>query len=105
MNRSSISPQAKSKAKLSKAPSAGLVDFLNNNYGGKVPVAAITAASKCFGKGRAIRKEDRTIKRLSGGSNDIATSSLSEFINTEKHEKGKGLSEDAVKRIFQSFAN
>ena len=105
MNRSSVSPQAKSKAKLSKAPSAGLVNFLNTNYGGKVPVAAITAASKCFGKGRPIKKEDRTIKRLSGGSNDIATSNLNDFLNTEKHEKGKGLSEDAVKRIFQSFAN
>ena len=56
MNRSSVS-QPKSKGKsLSKAPSAGLIDFLNKNYGGKIPVAAITASSKYFGKNRLIKK-------------------------------------------------
>lgn len=106
MNRSSVSPQAKSKAKpLGKVPSAGLSEFLKASYNDKVPVAAITAATKIFGKNRPLKKEDRTIKRLSTNTSDIATSTLTEFLSKETYEKGKPLSEDAVKRIFQNFAN
>jgi hypothetical protein len=106
MNRSSISPQAKSKGKqLTKAPSAGLSDFLKTNYNNKVPVAAITAATKLFGKNRPLKKEDKTIKRLSSNTSDIPASALTEFLSAENYEKGKPLSEDAVKRIFQSCAN
>jgi hypothetical protein len=106
MNRSSISPQAKSKAKQpTKAPSAGLSDFLKANYSAKVPVAALTAATKLYGKNRPLRKEDRTVKRLSSNTADIPASTLSEFLGSEGHEKGKALSEDGVKRVFQSFAN
>jgi hypothetical protein len=83
MNRSSVSPQAKSKTKpVNRVPSAGLVNYLNNNYGGKVPVAAITAATKYFAKNRPLKKEDRTLKRLSANSNEIPTSALNEFLNT-----------------------
>lgn len=106
MNRSSISPQAKSKAKQQvKAPSAGLTEFLKTNYNGKVPVAAITAATKLFGKNRPLKKEDRTLKRLSTNSSEIPQATLSEFLSSESYEKGKPLSEEAVKRIFQNFAN
>lgn len=56
MNRSSVS-QPKSKGKsLTKGPSPALTEFLNKNYGGKIPVAAITASTKYFGKGRPLRK-------------------------------------------------
>lgn len=103
MNRSSVS---KSKAKqLNKAPSAGLIDFINASYKGKVPVAAITAATKYFGKNRPLKKDDRVITRLSNNSSEIATNALTDFLSTETHEKGKPLSQDAVKRIFQGFAN
>jgi len=106
MNRSSLSPQAKSKPKQqNKAPSAGLTDFLNAKYHGKVPVAALTAATKLYGKNRPLKKDDKTVKRLSTNGSDIPAASLTEFLNTETHEKGKPLSEDAVKRIFQNFAN
>lgn len=106
MNRSSISPQAKSKPKqLAKTPSAGLLDFINANYNGRVPVAAITAATKYYGKNRPLKKEDRVISRLSNHSSEISTNTLNQFLSTETHEKGKPLSEDAIKRIFQGFAN
>ncbi len=100
MNRSSISPQAKSKPKLDKVPSPALVEFINVNYSGKVPVAAITAATKYFGRNRPLKKEDRAISRLSNRSSEISTTVLNQFLNTETHEKGKTLSEDALKRIF-----
>lgn len=106
MNRSSISPQPKSKNKqLNKTPSAGLLDFINANYNGRVPVAAITAASKYFGKNRPLKKDDRIVNRLSNNSTEIPTTALGQFLSTETHEKGKPLSEDAVKRIFHSYAN
>jgi hypothetical protein len=86
MNRSSVSPQAKSKAKqLNKAPSAGLIEYLKSNYNGKVPVDAITAASKYFGKSRPLKKDDRTIRRLSSDSAEITTAALTEFLSAETH--------------------
>jgi hypothetical protein len=105
MNRTSVSPQPKSKAKPQKGPSAALTDFLKAKYDGKVPVAALTAASKLYGKGRPLKKEDRTLKRLSTNTSEIAVGTLSEFLSTNPHEKGKGLSEEAVRRVFGSFAN
>jgi hypothetical protein len=106
MNRSSLSPQAKSKPKQqNKGPSAGLTEFLNAKYNGKVPVAALTAATKLYGRHRPLKKEDRTLRRLSTNGSDVTAASLTEFLSTETHEKGKALPEDAVKRIFQNFAN
>jgi hypothetical protein len=83
MNRGSLSPQAKSKAKqLNKAPSAGLIDFLTTHYKNKVPVAAITAASKHFGRNRPLKKEDKAIKRISANSSDVPSSALTQFLST-----------------------
>ena len=105
MSRTSVSPQPKSKAKPQpKGPSAGLTDFLKAKYDGKVPVAALTAASKLYAKGRPLRKDDRTLKRLSSNSSEVSLSTLSEFLYTETHEKGKGLSEEAVRRVFGGWA-
>lgn len=56
MNRSSVS-QSKSKGKtLNKVPSASLIEFINKSYGNSIPVAAITASSKYFGKNRPLKK-------------------------------------------------
>lgn len=82
MNRSSVSPQAKSKAKQQgKVPSAGLTEFLKANFNGKVPVAAVTAATKFYGKNRPLKREDRTIQRLSSSTSEISASALTEFLN------------------------
>lgn len=67
MKKASVSPQPKAKSKsLTKVASVGLLDFLKEKYPQKVPVAALTAATKYFGKGKILRKDDRTIKRLAG---------------------------------------
>ena len=57
MKKSTISPPAKGKSKsLTKTASTGLVDFLNNQFPKQVPTAAITAATKYFGKGKTLQK-------------------------------------------------
>lgn len=67
MKKASVSPQPKGKSKsLSKSASVGLVTFLNEKYPKKIPIAAITAATKVFGKGKPLKKDDRIIKRLAG---------------------------------------
>ncbi len=69
MKKSTISPQPKAKSKsLTKVASVGLLTFLNEKYPQKVPVAALTAATKYFSKGKVLRKDDRIIKRLAGES-------------------------------------
>jgi len=57
MKKSIISPPAKGKSKsLTKVASAGLIDFLNKQLPTQIPIAAITAATKYFGKGKPLQK-------------------------------------------------
>lgn len=107
MKKSSVSPAPKGKSKsLTKTASAGLVTFLNEKFPKKVPVAAITAATKYFGKGRPLRKDDRIIRRLAGSDSDISTATLLDVLGSqETHERGKALSDEAVRRVYQSYAN
>ena len=75
MQRSSVSPQNKGKSKsLQKAASTGLIDFLKAQYPKKVPVAALTAVSKYYSKGRPLQKDDKIIQRLAGNNSEIPTS-------------------------------
>ena len=107
MKKSTISPQPKGKSKsLTRTASAGLIDFLNKQFPAKVPISAITAATKYFGKGKPLQKEDKTIRRLAGKNSDIPTSTLIDLINSQEvHERGKKLSDEGVKRVYQNFAN
>ena len=107
MKRSSVSPIGRSKSKsLTKVPSGGLVTFLQEKYPKKVPVAAITGLTKLFGKNKALNKDDRIIKRLAGNNKEIPTSTLIDILNSpETHEKGKALSDEGVRRVYQGFAN
>ena len=107
MQRSSVSPQNKAKSKsLQKSASGGLVDFLKAQYPKKVPVAALTAISKYFAKGRPLQKDDKIIKRLAGNTSEIPTNSVIDLISAPGyHEKGKPLAEESVRRVYQNFAN
>lgn len=106
MKRSSVSPQPKGKSKsLTKSASVGLVDFLNQQYPKKIPIAALTAATKYFGKGKPLKKDDRIIKRLAGSDTEIATSTLIDVLNSQEiHERGKLMTDEAVRRVYQSYA-
>lgn len=107
MKKSSVSPTPKAKSKsLTKIASPGLTDFLNQQFPKKVPVAAITAATKYFGKGKPLKKDDRIVRRLAGSESEISTATLLDVLNSqETHERGKPLSEEAVRRVYQSYAN
>lgn len=105
--RKSVSPAVKSKSKsLSRVASGGLVDFLKEKYPKKVPIAAMTAVTKLYGRNKALNKDDRIVRRLAGNSSDIPTTALSDLLTSqEQHEKGKPLSDEAVRRVYQNFAN
>lgn len=107
MKRSSVTPGSKSKNKsLTKSASVGLVDFVSKAYPKKVNVAAITAASKVYGKGKTLTSETKALKRLAGSTNGIQTGKLIEYIKTaDTQERGKALTDDGVKRVYQNFAN
>ena len=84
MKRSSVSPQGKSKSKsLSKVASGGLVDFLKDKYPKKVPIAAVTALTKVYGRNKALNKDDRIVKRLAGNASDIPTASLIDLLSSQ----------------------
>lgn len=104
--RKSVSPQPKTRSKsLNKVASNGLIDYLKEKYPRQVPIAAITAATKLYGKGKALNKDDRIVRRLAGNASEIPTSSLIDLLtSSEYHEKGKPLSEEGVRRVFQNYA-
>jgi len=57
MKRSSISPVSRGKSKsIGKTASLGLADYLFGKYPKKIPIAAITAATKYYGKGKPLKK-------------------------------------------------
>ena len=107
MKKSSISPPAKGKNNsLTKQASVGLIDFLNKQFPKQVSIAAIIASTKYFGKGRPLQKEDKTIKRLASNNSEIPTSKLVDLITSqENHERGRKLTDEGVKRVYQNFAN
>ncbi len=107
MKKSILSPPSKSKNKsLQKSASGGLVDFLNSKFPKRIPIAAITAATKFYGRGKPLLKDDKLVKRLAGNGSDVETASLVTLLaGQEYHEKGKPLSEEGVRRVYQTFAN
>lgn len=77
MHRGSVSPQGKVKSRsLQKIPSPALVDYLQKQYPKRLPISALTAASKVYGRGRVISKNDPTIVRLASGASDLPTNTL-----------------------------
>jgi hypothetical protein len=57
MKRSSVSPVSRGKSRsIGKSASVGLSDYLFAKYPKKIPIAAITAATKYYGKGRPLKK-------------------------------------------------
>lgn len=83
--RKSVSPQPKTRSKsLNRVASVGLIDFLKEKYPKKVPIAAITAATKLYGRGKPLNKDDRIVKRLAGNASDIPTSSLIDLLSSQE---------------------
>jgi hypothetical protein len=106
MKRNSVSPQGKSKSRsLTRSASAGLIDYIQSKYSKKIPIAAVTAVQKIYGKLKPIKKDDKIIQRLADDSNNLSTAKIVEYLSkAETHEKGKPLGAEALKRVFESYS-
>lgn len=71
MKNKSIS-QSKSKSRsLNKTPSSGLIDYMGQKYPKNIPIAAITAAQKMYGKTKPLNKDDKILKRYADNKGNI----------------------------------
>jgi hypothetical protein len=104
-NRSTSQIKSRSRS-YTRTPSAGLLDYIGQKYQKTIPVAAITAAHKLYGKTKPLTKDDRFIKRFADSKGNVDAPRLIEYLNKgEPQEKGKPLNAEAVGRVYQNFAN
>lgn len=100
----------KSRARTSKSksrePSVSqeVVNFVTKKFNNKVPVSFLTGLTKTYCK-RPVDATSPLIKRNSEGK-FINGQKLTQYLAEKTHhEKGKPLSDDAVKRVFQNICN
>lgn len=105
--RRSNSLYCKGKSRsLNRSASLNLINYLSKKYADAIPVAAVTTAHKLYGKTKALEKDDRFINRFSDGKGNIDASKFLEYLSKpEPMERGKGLTESAVARVYQNFSN
>ena len=98
---------SKSKSRsLSRTPSPALTAFLDKKYESSMPPAALTAAMKLYGKNAPLKKDSRFIQRFTDEKGNIETSRMVQYLNEDEVvERGKGLSEEAVGRVYQTCSN
>lgn len=101
MKRYSTSQNKSRSRSMARSASVGLIDFLRQKYDRTIPVSFITATHKLYGKGKALTKDDRFIKRFSDNRGNIDTNKFVDYLGkNEAPEKGKGLNEEAMKRMY-----
>ncbi len=100
----------KSRARTSKSkyrePSVSqeVVNFVTKKFNNKVPVPFLTGLTKTYCK-KPVDATSPLIKRNLDGK-FINGQKLTEYLGEKTHhEKGKPLSDDAVKRVFQNICN
>lgn len=104
-NKSLSQGKAKSRS-LERAPSAALLDYLSQKYQKAIPLAAITAAQKMYGKARPFNKDDKFVKRFADSKGSFDAPKLIEYLSKpETQERGKALNPEAIGRVYQNFAN
>ena len=99
--------QGKSKSRsLQRAPSPGLVEYLDKKYQKSIPLSALTAAHKLYGRTKPLAKDDRFVQRFTDSKGNINGTKLLDYLNkSEPQEKGKPLTAEAIGRVYQNFAN
>jgi Ca2+-binding EF-hand superfamily protein len=69
-----------------------LLDYLDRKYQKSIPVSAVTAAHKLYGKSKPLSKEDRFIKRFSDDKGEIDAPKFVTYLNkNEPLERGRPL--------------
>lgn len=106
MKKTAASQNKNKSRSINRTASVGLIQYLNQKYEKSIPLSALTAAHKLYGKTRALNKEDKFVKRFSDNKGNIDTTRLVEYLGkSEPTERGKGLSDQAVKRVYDNFSN
>ena len=106
MKKTAASQNKNKSRSLNRTASVGLIEYLNQKYENSIPLSALTAAHKLYGRSRLITKEDKFVKRFSDNKGNIHTARLVDYLGkSEPQEKGKGLSDEAVKRVYDNFSN
>jgi hypothetical protein len=106
MKRTSTSQNKSKSRSLARSASTGLIDFLKKKYDQSIPVSVVTAAHKVYGKSKPLSREDRFIKRFEDQKGTLnAEKFLSYLGKTDAQERGKGLTEEAMRRIYSNCSN
>lgn len=78
-NKSTSQNKSKSRS-LNRTPSPGLVDYLDQKYQKSIPISAITAAHKLYGRTKALGKDDRFIQRFADGKGNVDAPKLLDYL-------------------------
>lgn len=106
MKRHSTSQNKSKSRSVVRSASIGLIEFVKQKHERTIPVAFITAAHKLYARGKALEKEDRFVKRFSDKKGLIDTNRFVEYLGKgELQERGKGLSEESMKRVYENCCN
>jgi hypothetical protein len=104
-NKSTSQNKSKSRS-LTRTPSPALLTYLEQKYQKAIPIAAVTAAHKLYGRTKPLTKDDRFIQRFADGKGNLDAPRLMEYLGkSEVQEKGKGLTVEAIGRVYSNFAN
>ncbi len=93
-----------SQSKISIAEETG--DLLKSTYGSRIPPAFVSGLSKKYGR-RVVSLDSKAVKKLIDPKyKSISSEQLMEYLsNKDLHRKGKPLSENSVKRVFENASN
>jgi hypothetical protein len=101
--RKSRARTSKSKSR-ERGASEELISFVNNKFSNKVPVSFLTGLTKTYCK-KGLDASHPFVKRYSNGK-FVDGKRLTDYLSQKTHhEKGKPLSEEAVKRVYQNCCN
>jgi hypothetical protein len=98
--------RARTSKSKSREPSVSqeVVNFVNKKFNNKVPVTFLTGLTKTFCK-KPIDANHPFVKRNSDGK-FVDGQKLTQYLGEKTHhEKGKPLSEEAIKRVFKNCCN
>ena len=100
----------KSRARTSKSKSRepsvsqDVVNFVSKKFNNKVPVSFLTGLTKTYCK-KPLDANTPLVKRNSEGK-FVNGQKLTQYLGEKTHhEKGKPLSDEAIKRVFQNICN
>lgn len=79
-NNTSMSMSKSKSRSLTRCASVGLVDYLKQKYDRGIPVSAVTAAHKLYGRGKPLAKDDRFLKRFSTSRGEVDTGKLIDYL-------------------------